>query len=84
LYQITADPITPDQVAIASRSPFSLSSTEFVEPPRTKFLVTPLIQSRIAMAKAAFSKKKKNLFTSKLDLHLWKKELKCNIWSVAL
>ena len=27
------------------------------------------IKSRIAMAKAAFSKKKKNLFTSKLDLN---------------
>jgi len=41
------------------------------------------IKSRIAMAKAAF-KKKKNLFTSTLDLNLRKKLAKCNIWSMAL
>ena len=41
------------------------------------------IKSRIAMAKAAFSKKK-TLFTSKLDLNLRKKLIKCYIWSVAL
>jgi hypothetical protein len=33
------------------------------------------------MPKAAFNKKK-NLFTSKLDLHLRKKLVKCYIWSV--
>jgi hypothetical protein len=42
------------------------------------------IKSRIAMAKAAFNKKKKNLFTSKLDLNLRKKLVKCYIWSTAL
>jgi len=42
LYQITAASITPDYGATAPRSPFSLSSTEFVEPPRTKFLGTTL------------------------------------------
>ena len=36
-----------------------------------------------AMAKAAFNKKK-NLFTSKLDLNLRKKLLKCYVWSMAL
>jgi len=41
------------------------------------------IKSRIAMAKAAFSKKKV-LFTSKLDLNLRKKLIKCYIWSMAL
>jgi len=41
------------------------------------------IKSRIAMAKAAFSKKKA-LFTSKLDLNLKKKLVKCYIWSIAL
>jgi len=41
------------------------------------------IKSRIAMAKAAFSKKK-TLFTSKLDLNLRKKLIKCYIWSIAL
>jgi len=37
------------------------------------------IKSRIAMAKAAFSKNK-TLFTSKLDLNLRKKLIKCYIW----
>jgi hypothetical protein len=40
------------------------------------------IKSRIAMAKAAFNKK--TLFTSKLDLYLRKKLVKCYIWSIAL
>jgi hypothetical protein len=40
------------------------------------------IKSRIAMAKAAFNKKKV-LFTSKLDLNLRKKLVKCYIWSIA-
>ena len=40
------------------------------------------IKSRIVMAKAAFNKKK-TLFTSKLDLNLRKKLVKCYIWSVA-
>jgi hypothetical protein len=41
------------------------------------------IKARIAMAKAAFNKKE-TLFTSKLDLELRKKLLKCYIWSIAL
>ena len=41
------------------------------------------IKSRISMAKAAFNKKKKTLFTSKLDLNLRKKLVKCCIWSMA-
>ena len=41
------------------------------------------IKSRIAMAKAAFNKKRA-LFTSALDLKLRKKLLKCYIWSIAL
>ena len=41
------------------------------------------IKSRIAMEKAAFNKKK-TLFTSKLDLKLRKKLVKCYIWSMAL
>ena len=40
------------------------------------------IKSRIAMAKAAFSKKK-TLFTNKLDLNLRKKLIKCYIWIMA-
>jgi hypothetical protein len=39
------------------------------------------IKSRIAMAKAAFNKEK-NLFTSKLDLNLRKKFVKCYICMV--
>jgi hypothetical protein len=36
----------------------------------------------IAMAKAAFNTK--TLFTSKLDVNLRKKQVKCYIWSLAL
>ena len=36
------------------------------------------------MAKAAFNKKKNTLFTSKLDLNLRKKLVKCYVWSMAL
>ena len=35
------------------------------------------------MVKAAFNKKK-NLFTSKLDLNLRKKLVKCYVWSMAV
>ena len=41
------------------------------------------IKSRIAMAKAAFNKKR-TLFTSKLDVNLRKELVKCYIWSMAL
>ena len=41
------------------------------------------IKCRIAMAKAAFNKKKA-FFTSTLDLELRKKLVKCYIWSIAL
>ena len=41
------------------------------------------IKSRIAMAKAAFNKKK-TLFTSKLGLNLRKKLVKCYFWSMVL
>jgi hypothetical protein len=40
------------------------------------------IKSRIAMAKAAFNKK--TLFTSKLDLNLRRKLVKCYIWNIDL
>ena len=43
---------------------------------------TSEIKSRIAIAKAAFSKKK-TLFTNKLDLNLRKKLIKCYIWNMA-
>jgi hypothetical protein len=41
------------------------------------------IKSRIALAKAAFNKKRA-LFTNKMDLELRKKLVKCYIWSIAL
>jgi hypothetical protein len=41
------------------------------------------IKYRIAMAKAAFSKKR-TLFTSTLDLELKKKFAKCYVWSIVL
>jgi hypothetical protein len=40
------------------------------------------IESRIAMAKAAFNRKK-TLFTGELTLNLRKKLVKCYIWSIA-
>ena len=42
------------------------------------------IKSKIAMARTAFSKKKKSLSTSRLDLQLRKKLVKYFIWSLAL
>ena len=42
------------------------------------------IESRVAMAQAAFNNKKKTLFTSKLGLNLGKKLVKCHIWKIAL
>ena len=41
------------------------------------------IKSRIPMAKATFNNKK-NLFTSKLNLNLRKKLVKCYVWSMGL
>jgi hypothetical protein len=41
------------------------------------------IHARIAMAKAEFNRKKIP-FTSKLDLNIRKKLVKCHIWSMAL
>jgi hypothetical protein len=41
------------------------------------------IKSRIVMAKASFSRKK-TLFTSKLDLNLRTKVMKCYVWSITL
>jgi hypothetical protein len=41
------------------------------------------IESRIVIAKVAFSKKKTH-FTSRLDLNLRKKLVKCYIWSITL
>ena len=41
------------------------------------------IKSRIVMQKVALNRKK-SLFTSKLDLYLRKKLVKCCIWSIAL
>ena len=40
------------------------------------------INARIAMAKAEFNRKKIP-FTSKLDLNIRKKLVKCHIWSIA-
>ena len=42
-----------------------------------------LLSHFVAVAKAAFNKKK-NLFTSKLDFNLRKKLVKCYVWSMAL
>jgi hypothetical protein len=50
---------------------------------KTLKAVPPLLKVKIyVMVKAASNKK--NLFTSKLDLHLRKKLVKCYIWNIAL
>jgi len=41
------------------------------------------MKSRISNAKAAFNNKR-TLFTNTLDLKLWKKLVKCYVWSIAL
>jgi hypothetical protein len=41
------------------------------------------IKSRIAVARAAFDRKK-TVFTSKLELNLRKKLVKCYIWSIEI
>jgi hypothetical protein len=46
-------------------------------------ILTNEIKCRVAMAKAAFNKKR-TLFTSTLDLELRKKLVKCYVWSTAL
>ena len=46
-------------------------------------MCTGEVESKFAMAKAAFNKNK-NLFTSKLDLNLRKKLVKCYVLSMAL
>jgi len=43
--------------------------------------MTREIKFRIALTKEVFKKKKKDLFTSKLDSNLRKKLVKCYIWS---
>jgi ABC-type transport system involved in multi-copper enzyme maturation permease subunit len=40
-------------------------------------------KSRISMTKAEFNRNE-TLFASKLDLNLWKKAVKCCIWSIVL
>jgi hypothetical protein len=42
------------------------------------------IKSRTVIKKAAFDKKKKNLFTRKLDINIRKKLVNCYIWSITL
>jgi hypothetical protein len=44
---------------------------------------TSKTKSRTVMEKAPFNKKKA-LFTSELELNVWKKRVKCYIWSRAL
>jgi hypothetical protein len=43
---------------------------------------TRKIKFTIAMLKGAFNEEKKTLFTSKVDLNLSKKLVKCCIWSI--
>ena len=58
---------------------FNLLGTKIIDDARC----TREIKSRIVVGKAA-SNWQKTLFTSKLDLNLRKKPVKCYTWSIAL
>ena len=71
--------ITVDQKQLENVEYFSYLSSTVKNDARC----TSEIKRRIAMAKAAFDRKK-TLSTSKLDLNLRKKLVKCYIWSTTL
>ena len=70
--------ITIDQKQLENVKSFKYLGSMLTEDGRC----TCEIKSRIAMAKTSYNKK--NLFTSKLDLNLRKKLVKCYVWSMAL
>ena len=73
-----------NEVTLQTHSCCSLTSTFRSVIRKFKINAYVLDKSRIAMTKAAFNKKKKKLFTSKLDLNLRKKLVKCYVWTMAL
>ena len=78
--QLSPITITIDQKQLENVKCFKYLGSMLTEDERC----TREIKSRIAMAKVAFNKKKKNLFTSKLDLNLRNRLVRCYVWSIAL
>ena len=79
LRQSSPKTITIDQKQLENVKCFTFLGSMLTEDGRC----TCEIKSRISMAKAAFNKKK-NPFTSKLDLNLRKRLVRCYVWSIAL
>jgi len=83
LMRISRQPF-PVKIMIDKKQLENLESFKYLDSMLTNDgICTCEIRSRIAMAKAAFNKKRA-LFTSTLDLKLRKKLVKCYIWSIAL
>ena len=79
--RISRQPL-PVKIMIDQKQLENVESFKYLESILT-WRCTCEIKCRIAMAKAAFNKKRA-LFTSTLDLELKKKLVKCYIWSIAL
>ena len=78
--QLSPITITIDQKELENVKCFKYLGSVLTEDGRC----TCEIKSRIVMVKAAFNKKKNILFTSKLDLNLRKRLVRCYVWSIAL
>ena len=74
---------SPVQVMIDLKQPETVEYFSWVAVITNGARCTQEIKFRIDMANAAFNKKK-TLFTSKLDLKIRKKVVKCYIWIIAL
>jgi hypothetical protein len=75
---------SPIQIMIDQNQPENVEYFNYFGSMITNYAIcTREINSRNAMAKAAFNKKK-TLYTNKLDLNIRKKPVKCYIWSIAL
>jgi len=74
---------SPIQIMLDQKQPENVEYFRYLGSMRTCNARCPReIKSRMAMAKATFSKKTKILVTSKLDLNLKKKLVKCYIWNI--
>jgi hypothetical protein len=75
-------PPSPIYIMIDQRQSENVEYFNYLGTMKVNDACTREIKSRIAMAHAAFSKKN-TLFTSKLDLNLRKKRVKCYVWSIS-
>ncbi|GFG33363.1 hypothetical protein Cfor_09992, partial [Coptotermes formosanus] len=75
--------LSPIQIIVDQKQPENVEYFNYVGSMINDATCTREIKSRVAIATAAFTKKKM-LFTSQFDLHMRKKLVKCCIWSIAL